>query len=183
MKMRKGFIAIGLVMLLSSCIKEYDQERANPYDQEYTGTRDYSLSYSHTTVDDSGENDNGIWEPDEAVVLHIYFTNNGPDPALIREADTYTTVSGNGFSWDIGTFDGGAFEVSHINHGDTYDGIWMGKSSTEGYEVNYIDPGTTDYIQVAVDGYGSLNDTIPFGIEFTDWDKQIRSVEWLYPTY
>ncbi len=173
------FILIGLVAF-AGCTKNLQHE--NIYDKEYIGTRTYTLEYSSTVCIDTGAfgNGNGIWEVDEKVVLQVYIKNTGSEPAMIQTGEI--RLGGIGANLN-GIFPRETLTDWAMNYGGYDEGVHFAISDIEGYEVNYLDPGVTDYIEIALQANEWLGTDIDIELKLYDWDGERHDVEWTYDTY
>lgn len=186
MKKRIALISTSALLLLFSCAKEVQQERINKYDQKYEGSRNYNISYSHTVVRDDHENGNGLLEAGENnVELEVHFHNSGPDVFLIEDATVKTLSSAFELQLTFETF----FvdynnSYSKVYMGDTPNGVYMGKS-TDTLEINYLEPGETDYVLIKVDALAEVAPLIDFSITFYEWggDRNAVTLNWDLETH
>lgn len=164
------FIAVVATVLptINACYKA-EHTCANKYDLCYDGQRDYSLTFDQIDVvmEEATDNVNGLLDPEEIAYLNVYLKNNGPDPCMLTEGTFEEAETVNGFyiyNADIGINDGG---------------LRFTESSEElGYDVQYIDPGQVDFLQVKVRTYPSItpDQDVPLLFTLKDDDGQSHTV-------
>lgn len=162
----KKYLLLILTAFLATACYKGEISCENKYDLCYDGTRNYTLEFDSIAVvnEASSMNINGLLDPVEIAALNVYLKNNGPDPCMIVSGTFEEETNINGFyikNKDIGINSGGV--------------SFKGGSTAKGYKVQYIDPGATDYIQVDIRTYASLDTNQDVPLVFTLFDDDGQS--------